>query len=253
MKKFVFGLIILITLSVGYSAPTVSADDGPYLDQIAKGNELYANKKYDAAARIYESLIAGGIQNGFLYYNLGNAYFRQGKIGFAVLNYLHARKWLPRDEALEANLNYAIQETVDQLDWRQPGLFKTFFFWMDDFNLVEHLRILLIANLVFWLSMVAWWYYRSPAWNMARKVTLVLLITTVLSTGTYYYLLNHSKTGVVLVKSLDIKSATNVDNVTLFKLNEGAVVFIKKKTTDWVEIELADGKKGWAPREFIGY
>ncbi|MFQ5485467.1 MAG: SH3 domain-containing protein [Desulfobacterales bacterium] len=82
---------------------------------------------------------------------------------------------------------------------------------------------------------------------------MVILIIAGLSTGAKYYLHNHSKIGVVLDPSLDIKSATNMDNVTLFKLNEGAVVSIKKETKDWVQIELADGKKGWAPKEFIGY
>jgi len=52
-----------------------------------------------------------------VYYNLGNACFRQGKLGFAILNYEQARRLAPRDPDILANLRFAEQRLgVDEVN-----------------------------------------------------------------------------------------------------------------------------------------
>ena len=85
---FLFGLI--------YNTPTSLAGD--FASEVATANDLYAKSKFQEAADSYESLIQRGINNGYLYYNLGNTYIRLGKIGPAILNYIHAQKLIPRNE-----------------------------------------------------------------------------------------------------------------------------------------------------------
>jgi hypothetical protein len=61
------------------------------------------------AAAVQAESAAGDIPAGYSaagFYNLGNAYARQGKWGMAVLNYERASLLSPNDPEIEANLNY---------------------------------------------------------------------------------------------------------------------------------------------------
>ena len=48
-----------------------------------------------------------GLESGELHYNLGNAWFRLGELGPAILHYERARRSMPRDDDLAANLALA--------------------------------------------------------------------------------------------------------------------------------------------------
>ena len=48
------------------------------------GNELYKNNQYQSAIDEYNKLVKQGYEGTTLYYNLGNAHYRLGKVGFAI-------------------------------------------------------------------------------------------------------------------------------------------------------------------------
>ena len=64
--------------------------------------------EFRESAKVLESMLADGFCNGAVYYNLGNAYFRAGNFGRAILNYRKAKLYRPRDPLLEANLQQAL-------------------------------------------------------------------------------------------------------------------------------------------------
>jgi tetratricopeptide (TPR) repeat protein len=76
---------------------------------------IEAGRAYDAgrmpdAVRLYEDAVRSAPAAMELYFNLGNAYLRDGRLGPAVLNYRKAWRLAPRDPAIEANLRIALQE-----------------------------------------------------------------------------------------------------------------------------------------------
>ena len=111
-KTYILGVILLTILA---STSRAKAEIKDISSQVTLANELYHEKNYQGAADIFEKLIDQGATNGYLYYNLGNTYMRLGKTGSAILNYLQARSFLPRNENLDANLRYAINQTQDRL------------------------------------------------------------------------------------------------------------------------------------------
>ncbi|GJL78422.1 MAG: hypothetical protein NPINA01_14110 [Nitrospinaceae bacterium] len=244
-----FGSFILMFL---VTAVPCAAQDDAALAQIAKANDHYAKSQYKEAASLYQDLINRGFENGYLYYNLGNTYIRMGQTGPSILNYIRAKRLLPRDESLTANLNYAIQKTKDQLEPKSSTGLSSVFFWVNNFNLSEHLNFLLIVNLLFWTSLGGWTVRRTEFWSLAKKITMTFLFIAVLSFGVKMNIDSQSDTGVILAGEVAVKSAQGVDNVTLFQLHEGAVVSIVERKKDWVQIELNDGKKGWTQSRFIG-
>ena len=82
-------------------------------ERFFKANQLYKEGRFEDAAKDFSELIQSGRGNGHLYYNLGNAFFRQGRIGHAILNYERAHVLIPRDADLNFNLRYARNQVRD--------------------------------------------------------------------------------------------------------------------------------------------
>lgn len=227
---------------------------GSVWEEINQANTLYQNNQFKDAAQQYEKLITEEIDNGYLYYNLGNAYYRQGQYGQAILNFLRAKFLLPRDETVEANLLFAIQETQDKLDWEREGVSRSFFFWIEDVTLQEHLKWLVGINLVFWIlqgAVLVW-----PTWgtSVARSLGLGLLMLTLFSTGLRWHYDSNWNYGVVLAQRVEVYSGTGADKSLLFHLHEGAIVTLSGQSDEWKQVVVPDGKKGWvwAPEKELG-
>src|SRR5258706_5484251 len=75
-------------------------------DEFKAANQLYDAEKFSEAASAYEKLLP---KTAHIYFNLGNACFRQDKLGTAILNYERARRLAPRDPDILANLKFAQQ------------------------------------------------------------------------------------------------------------------------------------------------
>ena len=54
-------------------------------DEFERGNAFYREGKYDQAASSYEAILKQGLASSSLYFNIGNCYYRMGKIAPALL------------------------------------------------------------------------------------------------------------------------------------------------------------------------
>ncbi|MCD8072416.1 MAG: tetratricopeptide repeat protein, partial [Alistipes sp.] len=81
-----------------------------------RGNNAYVQGDYELAAIIYDSIRSGGYVSSRLYYNLGNAYFKQGKTGLAILNYNRSLKISPSDPDTRHNLKIAETHARDKIE-----------------------------------------------------------------------------------------------------------------------------------------
>lgn len=243
-----FSVFLFFALTLFISLPTEGSE---YLQKIVRANDLYSEKRYAQSAEAYEALIDKGIRSGYLYYNLGNTYIRMGKTGPAVLNYVRAQKWIPRDENLEANLKFAIQQTQDKIEPPAPGTLSTLFFWSNDFNLNELIYLAIGLNFVFWVSLALWLYF--PSLKIIRNALFCFLLLSFFSIGVKLKSESDFKLAVVLAERVEIKSGRAEDAVTLFQLHEGALVTVTDKYENWLEVRLNDEQKGWVPKNSIGH
>ena len=253
MKTKKFFILWAILLTIFISTSRVEAQKKDISSQVTLANEFYHEKNYQAAADIFEKLIDQGETNGFLYYNLGNTYMRLGNTGRAILNYLRAQLLLPRNENLDANLRYAINQTQDQLSPSRGGLIPSLLFWVYLISLIEHFDILILFNIIFWCICIGSLYYRKPLWKSLKKISMAILLLAFFSTGIKYYLLSEHKIGVIMDKKVDVKSDRNTQNVTLFELHEGAIIAVNQEDSEWAHISVNSDKSGWIPIESIDY
>jgi len=244
--------IALFFFLVAFFYHTPPSLAGDFSGEVAIANDLYENNKFQQAADSYESLIQRGLNNGYLYYNLGNTYIRLGKIGPAIRNYIRAKKLIPRDENLQANLIFAIQQTRDKIPPPTYSALSTFFFWVNDLNINENINLAKTVNLIFWVILTAWFYFRSEVLRLARNSFLAILLLAFVAVGVKLHLESNSKTAVVLAKIVDVKSGLDPSNVTLFQLHEGALVTITKEKRGWFEVRLDPKQKGWVPKDVVG-
>jgi tetratricopeptide (TPR) repeat protein len=224
---------------------------GHVATKINQANQLYNQNQFQETAELYEQAIAGGMKNGHLYYNLGNAYFRMGNLPKAILNYVKAQNLLPRDEDVEANLEYAVRQTVDQLDGRKPYFLESVLFWVRDLNLSEHGMALFCINLAFWIAMAIGLRHQTPATRSARNILLAFLLLALVSTGFRWHHETRQSIGVILPQQIDVHSGWNTTTMVLVQLHQGALVSISQEKENWYEIELPGGKKGWTLKSNI--
>jgi len=82
-------------------------------DLYNQANQAYEKEDYAKSIELYEQA-ASNTKNGLLYYNLGNAYFKSGQIGKALLNYNRARFIAPRDQDINANIQFIRNYRIDK-------------------------------------------------------------------------------------------------------------------------------------------
>ncbi|MEX1326087.1 MAG: tetratricopeptide repeat protein, partial [Desulfobacterales bacterium] len=97
LKRFV--LILLLALHF-IPCEVIAKIDQSAQEDFFEANRAYKNDQFQEAVDGYLKLTENGIENGHLYYNLGNAYYRLGDLGKAILFFERARLLLPRDDDL---------------------------------------------------------------------------------------------------------------------------------------------------------
>lgn len=208
---------------------------------------------YNKAAQLYEKLIHSGIRNGEVYYNLGNSYFKMGQLGRAIVSYRLAEMYLPRDEDLRANLNYARQLTKDRIEPRQFWPFiKQFCFWYSKLTTKELLFVFFIAHLLFWSLALIKFFWKNEYTNLILFINLAVLLVLFVSLAVKLYTYYYVHEGVVLAKEITVRSGNGINNTALFQLHDGAEFKISKGEKEWLQIELTDGKRGWVESRWVG-
>jgi tetratricopeptide (TPR) repeat protein len=123
MAILVLGVEMVFPAGVSQSHQVLAAPQQNGIDTMAMAHQLYESGQYAKAAEAYQQLVDQGYSDAALFYNLGNAYFKQGDIGRAILNYRRAERLHPRDPDTRANLELARSLAVDQIeDGNQSGL-----------------------------------------------------------------------------------------------------------------------------------
>src|SRR5438309_11040223 len=104
-RKLIVNLCGAITYA--FLIPSVFAQSDA---QFAKANQEYADRNFKEAIDGYDQLVRSGQWSANLFYDLGNAYFRAGDFGHAILNYERALALDRHHPEATANLQIARDE-----------------------------------------------------------------------------------------------------------------------------------------------
>jgi tetratricopeptide (TPR) repeat protein len=246
--------IILISQALFLFTAISLADGNESLFELA--NEKYSEGLYEEAIESYENILSSGYSSAALYYNLGNAYYKQNNVTKAILNYERALLLSPGDEDIKYNLDIANQLVTDKIDA------------LPEFFLIRWIRQVRTS-----LSPGNWGIFSITGFAMAgiffllfyflrkralRRLFFILSFLAVFLSGTTLFFgikqnreLVERNTAIVVSPTVKGKSSPDEGGTDLFVLHEGVKVWITDKLNAWIEIKLADGNKAWVPENSL--
>ncbi|MCL2098289.1 MAG: tetratricopeptide repeat protein [Bacteroidales bacterium] len=248
MKKvFFFSTILcLLALAAGKNAAYAQTAD----EQWIQANELYAAGNFAEAESLYKAIESNGYVSADLYYNLGNAYFKQQSWGKAILYYERALRLNPEDKDIVHNLDMANAMIIDRSE-AVPEFFlatwirsiysvagaDTWGWWA----IVFFAACLLLALLFFFARSIT-----------LRKFSFFIAILSLLCCGTCILFAHYQKQAlhdqskaIVMSAVVTIKSSPDNSGKDLFILHEGTKVTLLESLGQWQRIQLTDGRQGW--------
>lgn len=219
-------------------------------EQMAKANELAAGGKYEEAISMYSALLSEGQESCVLYYNLGNAYYQQGNLSSAILQYERAKRISPKDKDILHNLQIANQDVKFPVN-NLPVLFYVRW-WENIVNIFSPTIWGILCLLTLWGTFAVFGFFTYRKETQLKKRSfysgVILGILTVLfllfaySRYEYRY---HQPHAIVTAEEVPLQIAPSNDSEVSTSLTEGVKVAVKDQLDDWVKVSLSDGREGW--------
>lgn len=237
MKRLLFAFLLVCSVFLA------KADGNIMFEQ---ANALYHSKNYDSAAQLYTQLVENGYHSNDLYYNMGNAFYRAQKVGWAVWSYRKSMKLHCGQNTLD-NYRLAKKQIKDPLLVQNEIFFMRW--WKSLYSLftvntwaVISLISFIVFLLIFFLQTVG--KKRIPSflrWSFLSIFLTGLLLMFV----RYYNDINHFEGVLVESARFESKAGGQPD-----KIPEGSEVVVVNKELDEayagkILVQLSDLRQGY--------
>jgi len=245
----VTALLVFLALASPAPAQQEAAANNPQT-VFFKANTHYHDGEYEAAVREYSGLIDSGMESGHLYFNLGNAYFKLGEIGKAIVSYERAERLIPSDPDLAANLAYARSLTgVEPCDvpfWERAvfplhgRMSTTSLAWTVSIFLALTFAALIVHRLA---------QLRGRAMLYVAGGFAFLSAVSGVSLADQLVVDEWPEHAVVVgAKDTPARFEPAEDGTVHFTLPEGTEVQVTEARQGWLQIVRCDGRRGWVPK-----
>ena len=243
--------VALVIATVAFAGDVDPALQDP-AEAFVAANQAYDQGDYGRAVELYRNVVAAGVEDGRVQYNLGNAHLRNGELGEAIAAYRRALILRPRDQDIRANQSFARSAAKDAIEPPEPGpVVSTLLFWFFTLSPKELVLLVLTANLLFWaLAMGRIFRPQSEALKWTSVFCLAVLIATGGSLLARPWL--SPPIAVVLPQEIEAHTAPAIDSVVRFKLHAGTELRVRDRREDWIRVQLPDGQQGWIEAEALG-
>lgn len=254
MKEVIYRYIIpvvAVIIALFIVTPSIYGVDDEAAKLFYSAVEDYNNSLYDDALKKFNTLAEQGVENGKLFYNLGNAYFKKGDVGHSVLWYERALKLTPDDPDLKFNYDYVRTFVKDTSEDKESQIAKILFFWKHMIGPKSVQLSAIVINGIFWLLMcIMLVKYKSilkmPAY-ITGALTVMLFMTVLFNSYDSFF----STTAVVVEPEISVRSGLSDQSTELFLLHSGTKVKIRDEKELHYKIYFSEGKIGWANKGAI--
>ncbi|MCD4769633.1 MAG: SH3 domain-containing protein [Bacteroidales bacterium] len=251
-KRYIIaGFFSLIILT--FSAHVYCQEEKMVFD---KGVEQYGSGDYQGAIKTWEKLVSSGFISPDLYYNLGNAFFKDGGIPGAILYYEKALLIKPFNEDIQYNLEIARSYTVDSFE----TISELFYIrWFKMISLMFSSNYWALISLILFICTLGLLliYLFSGRLNVKKLsfiAALFLLISSIITISFSYQnriITIKKRDAIIFTPVVTGKSSPDESGNDLFVIHEGTRVKIEDELGEWYEIRLSDGNVGWIRSEDV--
>jgi len=224
-------------------------------DKLAISDQEKATELYKKSFLRFNRIIKeGGIENGKLYYNIGNIYFRTKDIGRAILNYRRAEQYIGNDVNLQQNLEFSRNTRKDQIEEKQKTkILKTLFFWHYDFTAKTRLILFTASFVLLWIFAAICIFSKKPFLKWAISITAVVSVMFAGSLAVEYITLQNAIGGVIISPEVIARKGNSESYKKSFKdpLHAGTEFTLLAHRGNWLQVELPDDRTCWLPASDI--
>lgn len=207
-------------------------------------NSDYANQEYNAAIKKYNLILSSKLESPELYYNLANSFFKINEIHQAIYYYEKALKIKPDFDDAKENLEICNLQLIDKIE-EIPELMITSLYN----NIINFLSLknwIYLTLFFIWVSLIIFSYNSFVKKNKKSVLYLVIFSFFLFFITTKKYNQNiNVKEAIIYSSVINVMSAPSEQSTNLFSLHIGTKVKIEDQIENWVNIRIANGKKGW--------
>lgn len=207
------------------------------------GRTDYESGKYADAAKAFQSHTEKEVSAGLLH-NLGNAEFKVGHLGPAILAWERARALDPGSRNTKANLHYARGHAgLEQPESPWYETYSAFF---------PPNRWITIAMCAFWASaalLVLPPLLRRRRTALSQAAAVVAIITFLLTLPALIGIYTRSRLGIVQIANTSLRLTPTQEGEVLGTLPEGETARVERARGAYRYIRASSDRAGWVRRD----
>jgi tetratricopeptide (TPR) repeat protein len=241
--------LIMAAMAVAVLWASSAAFGAADVPMFTKANQAYSEGRFQDAAEGYESLVQSGRWHANLFYNLGNAWFRLGNLGKAIVNYERALALDPRHPEATANLRLA-QDEARALELRTDGIERYV-------AMATPTQYTMAAAIAFWFLLFAVTrLFVSQRRRSAGQMALIGFAVVVCAASVFgLYTLENGTQGralaIVTGEDVEARLATADNASSILTLPAGSEVKVLSERGEWVYAALPNHQRGWIPAKAV--
>jgi tetratricopeptide (TPR) repeat protein len=236
-----------------FMAGSVQSRELPNQDYLAglfsQANSEYQKGNYVPAEQIYSRILASGVESGPLYFNLGNACYKQKHLGDAIYYWEKALQKSPGDRDARENLELANLMIVDRAESpADPFALRVLNIALGLLTTTQEgwltLALFFVANglLAYYLLVSNRFAFRALIGTLVIGILFVLFGCSLLWKT---YDRDYRKKAIVIEQKADVHSGPGLENMTVFTIHEGFKIRVHDSSDGWRQISLPNGWTGW--------
>ncbi|MCA9728971.1 MAG: BatD family protein, partial [Candidatus Eisenbacteria bacterium] len=247
----VLGALLLVAGLAGgvQGEPEITLlDAGQATETFQGANAAFERQDYRTAIDQYRRVLDAGYVSPDLLLNLGDAYYRSGKIGWAVYAFERGRRLAPHDPDLQANLELALRSTKDRTEEPDQSRFLSFLVKLQE-------RFPLTVSM--WIASGFWWLLlvwlalrlllRAPRRMEAVTVLVAALFLGALSWTAVQAIQYRTRPNAVIVADeLAVRSNPDPSATVEFTLHGGTLLRTARTAPGFREVRFSNELHGWA-------
>ena len=211
-------------------------------------NALYAEGNYAEAAAMYEQMVVDQ-PSAEVYYNLGNAYFKQGELAQSILAYERALRLKPSYKDAQYNLQFAQSRIVDNIEDTHSFFLSN---WMRAVrNSLSMQAWMWLSISLFLLMLLGFFLFAFSQTVGLRKtafycsiVALVISVAACVNASSLHQRDTERAEAIITQGIVNAKSSPDRSGTDLFTIHEGTKVVITETIGDWCCIHVGNNI-GW--------
>lgn len=214
----------------------------------AQANANYAEGNYTEAAKQYQEVLAEQ-PSAEVYYNLGNAYFKQGELSQSILAYERALRLKPTMKDTKHNLQFAQTRIVDNIEDTQSFFLSS---WLKAVRNALNQQVWVILSIsLFILALVGFFFFAFSRTIWLRKtafytslVALLISICACANAGSLHKRDTQRSEAIITQGIVNAKASPDRSGTDLFTIHEGTKVRITDVIGEWCCIHVGNNI-GW--------